>query len=308
MKIIKKISFLFAVWLLAGAITATAQEFNCKVSVVHAEIRNVDPQVFTTMEQSVTEFVNNRKWTNTTFRPEEKIDINLLLQLSERVGEDGYKGRITINAARPVFNTSYASPTVNFVDRDLTFRYSQFTPLTFDDNRVSGTDALASNLTAVIAYYCYLVLGLDYDSFELNAGDPFFKKAQSVVANAPEGSGIGGWRAVESRTNRYWIADQLLNPRFKTFRTYWYAMHRQGLDNLYSKPDTAREAVLGGVPLLSQLQRENPGAILLQFFFNAKSDEIVKLLSQLPRDQRASYITALSAIDVANVRKYEALK
>jgi hypothetical protein len=288
--------------------SASAQEFNCKVSIVHAEIRNVDPQVFTTMEQSVAEFVNNRKWTNTAFRAEEKIDMNILLQLSERVGEDGYKGRITINATRPVFNTSYASPTVNFVDRDLTFRSSQYTPLTFDDNRVAGPDALASNLTAVLAYYCYIVLGLDYDSFEPNAGDAFFKKAQNVVSNAPEGSGIGGWRAVESRTNRYWIIDQILNPRFVTFRTYWYQMHRKGLDNLYSKPDSARQAVLGGVPLLSQLQRENPGSILLQFFFNAKSDEIVKMLAALPREERAPYIAALSVIDVTNIRKYDALK
>ena len=306
MRFIRNTLFLLLSVLFAG--NTSAQEFNCKVSIIHAEIRNVDPQVFTTMEQSVTEFVNNRKWTNTAFRPEEKIDMNILLQLSERLGEDGYKGRITINATRPVFNTSYASPTVNFVDRDLTFRSSQYTPLTFDDNRVTGPDALASNLTAVIAYYCYMVLGLDYDSFEQDAGDPFFKKAQNIVSNAPEGSGIGGWRAVESRTNRYWIVDQILNPRFKTFRTYWYTMHRKGLDNLYAKPDSGRLAVLEGVPLLSQLQRENPGAILIQFFFNAKSDEFVKMLAALPREDRAPYITALSAIDVANVRKYDALK
>ena len=306
MKFIRTTLFLLLSIFIFG--TTSAQEFNCNVSIIHAEIRNVDPQVFTTMEQSVREFVNNRKWTNTAFRAEEKIDMNILLQLSERVGEDGYKGRITINATRPVFNTSYASPTVNFVDRDLTFRSSQYTPLTFDDNRVTGPDALASNLTAVIAYYCYIVLGLDYDSFEPNAGDAYFKKAQNVVSNAPEGSGIGGWRAVESRTNRYWIIDQILNPRFVTFRSYWYSMHRKGLDNLYSKPDSARQAVLGGIPLLSQLQRENPGSILLQFFFNAKSDEIIKMLAALPREERAPYIAALSVIDVTNVRKYDALK
>ena len=306
MRFIKHPLLLLLALFCAGS--AAAQEFNCKVSIIHAEIRNVDPQVFTTMERSVAEFVNNRKWTNTSFRPEEKIDMNILLQLSERIGEDGYKGRITINATRPVFNTSYASPTVNFVDRDLTFRSSQYTPLTFDDNRVTGTDALASNLTAVIAYYCYLVLGLDYDSFEPSGGDAFFKKAQNIVSNAPEGSGIGGWRAVESRTNRYWIVDQILSPRFSNFRTYWYRMHRKGLDNLYSKPDTGRQAVLEGIPMLSQLQRENPGSILLQFFFNAKSDEFVKMLAAIPREERAPYIAALSAIDVANNRKYDALK
>src|SRR5690606_12314692 len=138
-----------------------------------------------------------------------------------------------IQATRPVYNTSYNSSIVNFIDKEIAFTYSQFSPLTFDDNRVSGTNAMQSNLTAVLAYYTYLILGLDYDSFELNGGTSYFKKAQNVVNNAPEdGKKIMGWKAVDGNRNRYWIIDQILNPRFKVVREYWYTMHRDGLDNL----------------------------------------------------------------------------
>lgn len=293
------------------SMAAGAQELTCKVSIMHAAIRNTDPQVFKSMEQAITEFMNGRKWTSDDFLPEERIPVNILINLTDKNGDDGFSGRLTINASRPVFNTSYTSPTVNFQDQNVVFRYSQFAPINFDDNRVAGNDPLASNLTAILAYYSYLILGLDYDSFAPNGGDALFKKAQSVVANAPEGSGIKGWTAAENQRNRYWIVDQLLSPRFRTFRQYWYEMHRQGLDYLYSKPEQGRTKILSGIPALAQLQKENPGSILLLFFFSAKSDEFVKILSQTPRDSRTPYINALIGADengMMNTRKYEALR
>lgn len=288
-----------------------AQEIICKVSVQHAAIRNTDPQVFKTMEQSITEFMNGRKWTGDDFLPDERIPINILLNLTEKSGEDVYVAKLTINCSRPVFNSSYTSPTINFQDQNVVFRYSQFSPLNYDDNRVTGNDPLASNLTALLAYYAYLALGLDYDSFSPSGGDPFFKKAQQLVANAPEGGGIKGWTAAENQRNRYWIVDQLLNARFRNFRQYWYDMHRQGMDFLYSKPEQGRDKILSGIPMLAQLQRENPGSILLIFFFSAKCDEYVKLLAQTPRDARGPYIAQLLTADengVFNIRKYEALR
>lgn len=306
---INRLKSLFILLLAALALPAAAQELNCKVSIQHAAIRNVDPEVFKTMERSITEFLNTRKWTGDDYAASEKIDVNVLLNLTDRKSDDIYSATLTLNASRPVYNASYTSPTVNFVDRDVTFRYSQFTPLTFDDNRVAGTDPLASNLTAILAYYSYLILGLDYDSFAPNGGDPYFKKAQAVVANAPEsGSGISGWKASEGNRNRYWIVDQILSPRFTAFRTYWYSLHREGLDNMYAKPEVGRQKILAGIAPLAQLQRDNPGAILLQFFFNAKSDELTKVVAQLPREERGAYITQLMQMDVANLRKYEALR
>jgi hypothetical protein len=305
----KLCSLLLVVAMAVMPSVARAQELNCKVTIQRAAIRGVDPEVFKTMERSVTEFMNTRKWTNDEYGPQEKIDVNVMLNLTDRSKDDVFTGTLTLNASRPVYNASYTSPTVNFVDKDVAFRYSQFTPLTFDDNRVAGSDALSSNLTAILAYYSYIILGLDYDSFAPNGGDPYFKKAQAVCANAPEsGSGISGWKPSEGNRNRYWIVDQILSPRFTAFRTYWYSMHREGLDNMYAKPEIGRQKILAGIPALSQLQKENPGAILIQFFFNAKSDEIAKVLAQVPREERGTYITQLMQMDVANLRKYEALR
>lgn len=291
------------------ALGATAQELNCKVRVMRDKIQGVDKEVFNGMERSIAEFLNTRKWTPDQFQPQERIDCNVLINVTKRIEDDAYEATINIQATRPVFNTSYAAPLVNFIDRDFTFRYSQFTPLQYDDNRVSGNDPLASNLTATLAYYVYLILGLDYDSFELNGGTEFFKKAQNIVNNAPEQRNtISGWKAVESNRNRYWIIDQILSPRFTTYRQVWYRMHREGLDQMALRPEPSRKVILDDILKLAQLQRENPGAILLQFFFNAKSDEMLSIVAQVPKEQRGIYISMLSQIDVPNAQKYNNLK
>lgn len=288
---------------------AMAQEFNCKVKVMRDKILNVDKEIFTNMERSITEFLNTRKWTNEQYNPAEKIDCNILLNLTKVTDGDIFEGTLNIQSSRPVFNTSYTSPTVNFIDRELRFKYSAFTPLQFDDNRVSGNDAMSANLTAVLAYYMYLTLGLDYDSFELNGGSDYFKKAQNVVNNAPEqGKNITGWKAVEGNRNRYWIVDQLLSPRFKYFREYWYTLHRSALDNMYTKPEESRMMILDGLVKLAQMHRENPGSILMQFFFNAKGEEMMSIVAQVPKEKRLIYITMLQQMDVPNAQKYANLK
>jgi hypothetical protein len=286
-----------------------AQELNCKVKVLYERIQGVDKEVFISMERSINEFLNTRKWTTDQFDVNERILCNIMINLVSKPEQDVFEATMNIQASRPIYNTGYNSPTVNFMDRDIKFRFNQFTPLQFDDNRVSGNDAYASNLTAVLAYYVYIILGLDYESFSANGGNDFFKKAQNIVSNAPEqGKAITGWKAVEGNKNRYWIIDQMMNPRFAGLRSFWYTMHREALDNMYSKPDESRKMILDGIPKLTQINRENPGSILLQFFFNAKSDEFVSVLSAMPREERAPYIAALQQIDVPNTQKYNNLK
>ncbi len=290
---------------------ASAQEINCKVRVMHDAIQNVDKEVFRGMERALTDFINTRKWTTDQYNPNEKIDCNLMLNLTKvlDVNDGTYEATMNIQSSRPVYNASYTSPTINFMDRDVRFRYNQFTPLTFDDNRVNGNDALSSNLTAVIAFYMYLAIGFDYESFSPNGGNDYFKKAQNVVNNAPEqGKTITGWRAVDGTKNRYWIIDQLLSPRYKELRNIWYTMHRTALDNMYTKPEESRKLLLEQIPKLVQLNRENPGSILLQFFFNAKSDELASAVAQIPKDQRTNYISMLQQVDVPNAQKYNNLK
>ena len=289
--------------------TASAQELNVKVAIQHNRILNVDQQVFRTMESSIRDFLATRKWTNDEWGTAEKLDMNIMIGLTSRTEDDVYEATMSIQASRPVYNASYTSPTVNFVDRDVKFRYSQFNPLVFDDNRVAGNDALSANLPAILAFYVYFTLGLDYDSFAPNGGSAYFKRAQNVVNNAPEATGqILGWRAVEGNRNRYWLVDQILNPRFAVFRSNWYQMHRMGFDNMFTKPEEARQKILGGLGQLQQMNKENPSSVLLQFFFSAKADEYMRIMSATPREERAQYIPMLMAMDVINTRRYEAMK
>jgi hypothetical protein len=299
--------------ILALATGATAQELNCTVKVMSDGIQGQgqDKEVFRNMQLAITEFMNTRKWTEDQFAPAEKINCNILINLTQTLNgvQNGFAANITIQSSRPVYNSSYMSQTVKHVDKDVQFSYNQFAPLEFNDNRVTGNNVYVSNLPAILAYYAYIIIGLDYESFAPKAGEPFFKKAQNIVNNAPEqGKTITGWKAVEGNHNRYWLADQLLNPRFQAFRSLWYSMHRNGLDNMYKQPVESQMVILNSINTLSQLQKENPGAILLQFFFNAKSDEFASVVAQQAEANKAQYITMLSQIDVPNTQKYNSLK
>lgn len=310
MKLYKR-SILFFLVLALAAIQAHSQELNCKVRVMHEKIVNTDPQVFVAMERGITEFLNSRKWTTDEFGVNEKIDCNILINLLSHGGDDPdlWSATLSIQATRPVFNSSYTSPMVNFIDKDIVFKFNQFTTLQFDDNHVSGSDAYVANLTAILAYYSYLVIGLDYDSFAPSGGSVWLKRSQNIVSNAPEqGKSISGWKAVEGNYNRYWIIDELLNPRFQALRTYWYSLHREGLDNMYVKPSESRVKILSGLNSLNQINKENPGSVLMQFFFDAKSDELSRMVAQLPRDERITYINLLNTVDVPDAAKYNSLK
>ena len=287
---------------------ASSQELNAKVKVLSTAIANADKQIFQTMEKSITDFLNTRKWTTDEYGVNEKIEINILLNLMSRNADDIYTASITVTSSRPVFNSGYTSPTINYQDKDVSFKYSQFTPIQFDDNRVVASDAMSSNLTAILAFYAYMVIGLDYDSFEQDAGTIYFKKAQNIVNNAPEqGKGIIGWKAVDGTKNRYWLIDQILNPRFKEVRNVWYTLHRNGLDAMYSKPEEAKKDIISTIPKLSQVNKENPSSILIQFFFNAKSDEYAKVVAQLPKEERPQYTSMLGQMDIPNLAKYQQL-
>jgi len=292
--------------------TLFAQELNCKVTIMHDKIAGVDPAVYTAMQKAVTEFMNSQKWTPDEYKTDEKIDVTLLLNLqSNNVGGDldSYSGSLSIQASRPVYNASYTTTIVNYVDKAVQFKFTQFSPLHFDDNQITGTDPMTSNLTAILGYYAYLIIGLDNNSFAPEGGTNEFKKAQNVVNNAPEsGSNISGWKAVEGNRNRYWLIDQILNTRFQDVRNIWYTLHREALDSFYTKPNESRLKILAGIKRLNQVNRDNPSSVLLQFFFNAKSDEYLHILAGCPKQERSQYITILDALDVPNAGKYNSLK
>jgi hypothetical protein len=288
-----------------------AQDLNATVDVTYDRIQNVDPKVFESLKKSLREFLNNRKWTTDNIKAAERIDCSFLLTITDKTADvNVFKATLNIQSARPVFSSGYNSPMVNYVDRDIVFRYDQGQTLTFDDSRVTGTDdGLTSNLTAIFAYYTYVIVGLDYSSFSLRGGDDYFKKAQNVVANAPEDNkSIKGWQASESNRNRYWLMDQILNPRFSDFWPYFYNYHRKGLDMMSSKPDDARKVILDGIPTLTKVNNENPSSVLFQFYFNAKSTEFQNVLMQTAVADRKDYVDQLCKMDVPNTSKYRSIK
>jgi hypothetical protein len=307
MKELKKIGFVIG--LLCCHVSMFAQEFNCKAIVMAEQIQGIDPKVFKTLELGIQDFVNNRKWTNDNFDNKEKIECVFTLVLNRQIEgvEGGYQGKLNIQSSRPIFNTTYSSTMCNYADNDVSIKYIQFQQLEFNDNRVAGNDPLVSNLTAIISYYCYFILGLDYDSYALKGGSDYFAKAQNIVNNAPEQKVILGWKATENQRNRFWLIDQVLNVRFAEMRTIFYKYHRLGMDMLAIDPEEGRNTINTLFPILEQINLENPSSALMRFFFYAKTEEIQQFLAKTNMVEKQKIIPILAAIDVSNAGKYLAL-
>jgi hypothetical protein len=281
------------------------------VSVLSNRVgNNVDKKTFQTLQTALDDFINNRKWSTDNFAQQEKIDCSFLLNVEKPTDDANvYKASLTIQSARPVFNSSYVCPLVNFQDNDIIFKYAEFQQLEFNDNRVSGTDALASNLTAVIAYYINIILGMDYDSFSQRGGDAYFQKAQNIVNNAPEGKDISGWKAFDGQRNRYWLVENLLNSKYTIIHDAIYDYYRLGMDKLYDEEANARIQMLNVLNILNNLNTENPNTMILQFFFQGKSQELINIFSKASPPDKARALEFLQKLDVPNAPKYkEALK
>lgn len=286
--------------------TTKAQELKARVSVVSNRVNNsVDKQTFTTLETALNNFVNNTKWTSDTYGTNEKIDCSFLLNLQSTDEANVYKASLIIQSGRPVFNSSYISPVINYQDNDFTFKYVQFQQLEFNDNRVSGPDPQVSNLTAVFAYWIDMVLGFDYDSFSPKGGNPYFLKAQNIVNNAPEGRNISGWKAFDGTRNRYWLAENLLNSKYTIFHDAIYDYYRLGMDKLYDQEAQARSNILNVLTLLNTFNTENSNTMILQFFFQAKTQELIQIFSKANPADKAKALEYLKRLDVSSATKYE---
>lgn len=284
----------------------SAQELRGRVSVISNRVgNNVDKKVFQTLQTSLNDFVNSRKWSNDNFTTQEKIDCSFLLNVESTGDPNVYKASLTIQSGRPVFNSSYTSPLINYQDNDLTFKYTEFQQLEFNDTRVSGTDPLASNLTAVMAYWINMVLGFDYDSFSSGGGKPYFQRAQNIVNNAPEGRNINGWKAFDGTRNRYWLAENLLNSRYNLIHDAIYNYYRQGMDKLYSEEANARSQVLNVLNLLNTFNVENSNTMILQFLFQAKTQELISVFSKASPPDKARALELLQKLDVTSATKYQ---
>ncbi len=303
----KKIFISFAFVFLA--VFAQGQEIQARLSVITAKISTqVDKKVFQTLQTALTNFLNNRRWTNDVFQPGEKIQCNFLLNIEQDLGNNVFKGKLTVQAARPVFNTSYDSPIMNFLDDNITFRYVEFQPIEFNENRIQGNDPLAANITAILAYYINLILAFDYDSFSLRGGDSYFQKAWNIVNNAPENKDISGWKSFESIRNRYWLAENLNNNRFALIHDALYSYYRSGMDLFYENEDAGRNGILNCLNFLNTINTENPNSMIMQFFFQGKSTELVKVFSKANAEQKGRARELLTRLDITNGAAYKELR
>ena len=283
-----------------------AQELNARVTVNSSRVGNtVNKNVFQTLQNALTNFLNNRKWTTDNFLPNEKIDCNFLINLQQTADANVYSASLTIQAARPILNSSYVSPIINYQDEDVTFKYLEFQQLEFNENRVSGSDQLASNLTATFAYYAYMIIGFDYDSYSLKGGNIYFQKAQNIVNNAPEARGISGWKAFDGIRNRYWLAENMLNSRYAIMHDIFYNYYRVSFDKMYEDENAGRTEMLNVLNLLNNFNTDNPNTMINQFFFQGKATELIKLFSKAPQQDKLRASEILQKLDLTNSARYK---
>lgn len=286
-----------------------SQEIQARITVMAGKISTkVNKNVFQTLQAGLNNFVNNRKWTNDAFQPNEKIQCNFLLNVEQELGENLYRGKLTIQAARPIYNSAYDSPIINFLDDDIVFRYQEFQPIEFNENRVQGNDPSAANLPAILAYYVNIILGFDYGSFSLRGGDAYFKKAWNIVNNAPESRDITGWKSFENIRNRYWLAENLNNNRFALMHDALYAYYRSGMDLFYENEEEGRNGIANSLNFLNTVNTENPNSMIMQFFFQGKSNELIKVFSHANNDIKSRVRDILTKIDITNATAYKELK
>lgn len=276
----------------------SSQELNCQVSVVSVQVQGTtEKQIFEQLQKSIFEFMNNTRWTKDNFTVNERIDCSVLINVTQKLSADDYMATIQIQSRRPVYKSSYFSPTVNYIDESFVFKYQQFQQLEFNLN------TFQNNITSVLAYYAYIIIANDYDTYSNLGGTEYFQKAQLIVTNA-QSAAESGWKSFESQKNRYWIVENALQPVFQPIRECMYKYHRLGLDIMFDKADDGRKEVLKSIDLLSGVYKNRPASFAMELFFDAKVTEVVNIFSKGNPDEKTKAVEILTTVDPANSNKY----
>ena len=292
--------FLIVAFLLP--VFVSSQELNCQVSIVtdaKLEVNSVEKEVFEKLEQTVYELMNNTQWTKDVFAIEERINCNLQIQIKSKLAQNTYSGSLQVQSTRPAFNSSYNTTLFNFMDQDLQFSFSRNSLLVYAPNQYRD------NLTSVLAFYAYFILGMDYDSYSLKGGTKYFNEAQQIVMLA-QSSSSPGWKSKEAgKRNRFWLVDNVLHQLFEPLRDCFYQYHRKGIDVLYENKESGREAIYNAINLLSTVIRNRPNSINTQSFVQAKSNELKNLSIDADKNSKTKIVNLLKRIDPANSSKYQ---
>lgn len=298
---------LFLIGMLVGWVSLDAQELNVTVKVNIQQLQLSDPAVFTTLEASIAEFLN-QKWTNDVFDAEERIDCNFIFTLQKELSATSFEMTLAVQSSRPIFGTDQSTPLLNAIDNYVTFDYEQYQPLQYSENRFEN------NLTSVLAFYVNVILGMDYDSFSPLGGEPYFQKAQEIVNNIPSGlyGTYLGWSSTDPSNskgsrNRFWIIENLLSPRMRPLRMGMYQYHRLGMDVMTSDVNQGRAAIAEVVETLGQVDQSYPNAILTQLFLNAKRNEILELFKRGTMAEKNTVRQVMTRVDPSNGSQYRTL-
>lgn len=286
--------------------TVKAQELSATVNVQASKVENqIDAKIFIQFQKQLKDFINQRKWTTDVFTLEEKIDCSFYITIESVVSPGVYEAKLSVVANRPVYNANYTTPLLNLQDANFTFKYQLAQPMEFNENRVQSADPLEANLTAVIAYYINVIIGLDYDSFAPKAGAPYFNKALNIVYNAPEGSGISGWKSYDGQRNRYIFIDNLTKSGFDKLHEVIYSYNREGIDQMADKPEMARAAILNALMAMQEINDANVNSMVVPILMQGKFTEIVGIFGNADKSMKKQLLNTLSAIDIANINRYK---
>lgn len=293
-----KIFFLLLIISLS-AFDINAQELNCSVSVNSSQIQISDRRIFESLQKSMMEFINGRKWTDRSFKQVEKIECSIIINITGFDNVDKFTGTALVQSRRPIFNSSYQSVMINYLDKNFDFSYTEATPIEFQD----GTHT--SNLTSLMAFYAYVIIGLDFDSYSERGGTQFLNNATAVV-NAAQNASESGWKSFETgQKNRYWLIENLTNTSYEDFRIFIYKYHRLGLDVMYDKVQQGRSEILTDLQLLQNVNKQKSSLFIMNVFMDAKREEMIGIFSEAPANEKSSAATILKQLDPAHSGDYQ---
>ena len=295
---------LFVILALSLLSEAGAQELRCSIGVNYSKIQGTNQSIFTTLQKELNDFANNTAWTNNVFATDERIECSIFINITDQLSASEFRATLQVQSSRPVYGSTFITPMFNYMDNEITFTYIEYDQIQFNEQAYTGP------LSSLIAFYCYIILGLDYDSFSLLGGTEYLKKAEHIVLNA-QNAPVKGWRPYDgSRTNRYWMMENMLNYKYGPMRNAYYKYHRLGLDLMSTSISDGRAGVLEALLDIQKVYRDRPDTYLffLKLFFDAKADEIVNIFLEAPETERLRVYQILMEVDKMNSKKYTKLK
>ena len=298
----KKMRYLLLVgiWIFANA-QLKGQELNCKVTIISPSIQMSNKRIFNTMQQSIWQFMNTKKWTSNKYENGEKIECNLQIEITGAT-TDQFTAKVQMNSLRPVYGSAYKSIIFNHLDQDWSFNYVEFQQLDFQEN--TG----GSNLSGFLAFYANIIIGFDYDTYSLEGGTPYFTIAQNIASLNQNKPGWEPTAGSSSLKNRYYLIENIMNARYKPMRKMYYQYHRLGLDIMHKKPDDGRDEITKAIKLMEPVADILPNAMFIKVFFNAKVNELINIYKGAPIADQNKMIELLGKLDPGNKQKYDKIK